>query len=210
MSLPAFPVRVLLAAVLALVMLPAVADSPPLEDGSDSQQAWWQRLQALCGQAYAGTLVRAPADDDTFRGRQVRMHVRHCDAHQVRIALVIGDDRSRTWVFQRHADVIGFSHEHRQPDGQPAAPTGYGGRTGNSGSADSQMFPADEHTRQVIPGSGLRSVWLVEIHPGERFVYAANRVGTERGFQVDFDLRRPVPPPPPPWGWREDAAAAGH
>ena len=45
--------------------------------------------------------------------------------------------------------------------------------------------------------------WLMEIHPGERFVYAANRVGTERGFQVDFDLASPVPAPAAPWGWED-------
>lgn len=199
------PAKPVLAALLgAFVFLAAAAPLPagaqPIDDG---QQAWWDRLQALCGQAFAGELVRAPADDDTFRDRQVRMHVRHCDDRQVKIALVIDEDRSRTWIFSRLDDGIGFSHDHRQADGTPEAMTGYGGRTANAGSADTQMFPADEHTRRVIPGSGLRSVWLVEIHPGQRFVYAANRVGTERGFQVDFDLAQPVPPPPAPWGWPE-------
>jgi hypothetical protein len=65
------------------------------------------------------------------------------------------------------------------------------------------MFPADDLTREAIPGSGLRSAWLMEIHPGGRFVYAASRVGTERGFQVDFDLASPVPAPAAPWGWED-------
>lgn len=193
------------AGLLAALALAVTAPPLPAADGADGQQAWWASLQALCGQAFAGELLRAPADDDTFRERQVRMHVRHCDSRQVHIGLAIDDDLSRTWVFSRHADGIGFHHQHRQRDGSDEAMTGYGGRTANAGSADTQMFPADEHTRRVIPGSGLRSVWLVEIHPGQRFVYAANRVGTERGFQVDFDLSRSVPPPPAPWGWQAPA-----
>lgn len=164
--------------------------------------AWWERLQALCGHAYEGTLVRAPEGDTTFRDARVVMHVRDCSDTRVRVPLVIGDDRSRTWVFTRSDAGIELKHDHRHQDGTPDAVTLYGGITSNDGSADAQMFPADDETRVVIPGSGLRSVWLVELHP-ERFVYAANRVGTERGFQVDFDLTRPVAAPAAPWGWRE-------
>lgn len=164
---------------------------------------WWQRLQSLCGHAYAGELVRAPAGDDTFRDRRVVMHVRDCTEDRVRVPLVVDDDHSRTWVFTRSNDGIELRHDHRHRDGTPDAVTLYGGRTSNSGSADTQMFPADDQTREAIPGSGLRSVWLVEIHPGERFVYAANRVGTERGFRVDFDLSQTVDAPGAPWGWED-------
>lgn len=191
--------------VFALVwFVVAVAGSAVASADSDtSQQAWWDRLQSLCGQAFEGRLIRAPADDTTFRDRHVVMHVRDCSATRVRIPLVIDEDRSRTWIVQRDGDRIEFRHDHRQEDGTPDAVTEYGGYTVNAGSADTQMFPGDDRTRAAIAGSGLRSVWLVEIHPGERFVYAANRVGTERGFQVDFDLSQPVEPPPAPWGWSD-------
>lgn len=180
-----------------LLAVPAMAGDP---GGVD---VWWQRLQALCGHAYAGQLIRAPADDRTFRDRRVVMHVRDCTPRRVRIPLVIDEDHSRTWIFSRVPGGIEFRHDHRHEDGRPDAVTMYGGVTSNAGSADTQMFPADDRTAGVIPGSGQRSVWLVEIHPGERFVYAANRVGTERGFQVDFDLSRSVPAPDAPWGWQD-------
>lgn len=192
---------VLLAAAFLAVLataVPAAANEQP-----DLTAAWWQRLQALCGNAYQGQLVRAPADDRTFRDRRVVMHVRDCTPEQVRIPLVIDDDRSRTWIFTREGEGIRFQHDHRHPDGSPDTVTMYGGRTSNAGSDDTQMFPADDITAQVIAGSGQRSVWLVEIHPDQRFVYAANRVGTERGFQVDFDLTTTVSAPEPPWGWRD-------
>lgn len=183
-------------AIAAFGSLPAFADAGAAGD-------WWQRLQSLCGHAYAGELIRAPAGDDTFRDRRVVMHVRDCTEDRVRVPLAVDDDYSRTWVFTRSADGIELRHDHRRRDGSPDAMTLYGGRTSNMGSADTQMFPADDKTRDVIPGSGLRSVWLVEIHPGERFVYAANRVGTERGFQVDFDLSQTVDAPDAPWGWED-------
>ncbi|MBX3724316.1 MAG: hypothetical protein KF823_00165 [Xanthomonadales bacterium] len=189
-----------------LMTLLAVAACSRVNAGGEAapgQTDWWGRLQDLCGQAFEGRLVRAPDDDTTFRGRRAVMHVRDCSAQQVRIPLVIDDDRSRTWVFRREGGRIELRHDHRHEDGSPAAVTRYGGYTVNAGSADTQMFPADDLTLAAIPGSGLRSVWLVEIHPGERFVYAANRVGTMRGFQVDFDLSQPVEAPQPPWGWQD-------
>ncbi|MDO5506357.1 MAG: hypothetical protein Q4F49_08760 [Pseudoxanthomonas suwonensis] len=169
----------------------------------DTQQQWWQRLQALCGQAFEGRLVRAPEGDNTFRDARTVMHVRDCDDKRVRVPLAIGNNLSRTWVFTREGGRLVFRHDHRHEDGSAEAVTDYGGIASNAGSADTQMFPADDLTATAIPGSGQRSAWLVEIHPGERFVYAANRIGTERGFQVDFDLTTAVEPPPAPWGWRD-------
>ena len=65
------------------------------------------------------------------------------------------------------------------------------------------MFPADDDTRRLLPGSGLRSVWLMEIEPGRRFVYAANRVGTDRASRIAFDLTQPVAAPDAPWGCQD-------
>lgn len=168
-----------------------------------SQQQWWDALHALCGNAYEGTLIRAPEGDNTFRDARVLMHVRDCSDTRVRVPLVIGDNYSRVWVFSQDNGRLLFRHEHRHEDGSEESASQYGGYTSNAGSADTQMFPGDDITTTAIPGSGQRSVWLVEIHPGDKFVYSANRVGTERGFQVDFDLTKPVEVPPAPWGWQD-------
>lgn len=188
--------------VLALSLI-AAAGAASASDTPADASAWWERLQSLCGNAYEGTLIRAPEGDDTFRDARVVMHVRDCSADRVRIPLVVDADRSRTWVLTRTPAGIELKHDHRHADGTPDTMTMYGGTTSNAGSADTQMFPADAQTREVIPGSGLRSAWLIELHPGERFIYAANRVGTDRGFQVDFDLTRPVQAPEAPWGWTD-------
>lgn len=190
-------------ALVALPLLISCAHAAPATEEDASADAWWERMQSLCGSAFEGTLVRAPEGDDTFRDKRVVMHVRDCTAQRIRIPLVVDEDRSRTWVLTRRGERIELKHDHRHEDGRPEAMTMYGGTSSNAGSADTQMFPAGDRTREAIPGSGLRSVWLMEVHPGERFVYAANRVGTERSFQVDFDLTRPVQAPPAPWGWED-------
>lgn len=187
---------------LAILLIVPTAHAGQVREASELD-AWWDRLQALCGNAYEGQLIRAPEGDDTFRNKRVVMHVRDCSDDQVRIPLVVDDDRSRTWVLTRREGRVELKHDHRHEDGRPEQMTMYGGTSSNAGSVDTQMFPADEHTREAIPGSGLRSVWLMEVHPGERFTYAANRVGTERGFQVDFDLTLTVDAPPAPWGWEQ-------
>lgn len=193
------PVKTTLSASLILIL----SASGSALASEDTVESWWQHLQTLCGKAYQGQLIRAPEGDDTFRDKRVVMHVRDCAPDRVRIPLVIDSDRSRTWVLSRTGEGIQLKHDHRKPDGTPDRLTMYGGTTSNAGSADTQMFPADDETRLAIPGSGLRSVWLMEVHPGQRFVYAANRVGTERSFQVDFDLTRPVEAPEAPWGWED-------
>ena len=62
------------------------------------------------------------------------------------------------------------------------------------------MPTADAFTSQLIPAAAT-NVWTVEMHPGERYVYALRREGTDRRFRIAFDLTNPVEPPPAPWGF---------
>lgn len=121
------------------IALPAVGAESGEQLGPSlaaDQQQWWESLQALCGKAYEGRLIRAPQGDDTFRDKRVVMHVRDCSADRIRIPVAIGDNLSRTWVFTREGDRLLFRHDHRHEDGTPEAMTDYGGHTGNAGSAD--------------------------------------------------------------------------
>lgn len=185
--------------LLALVLAaPAVAHEPP-----DPVQAWWDSVSALCGKAFTGTLEMAPAGDTGFVDKTLVMHVRDCTPTSIRIPFVVGDDRSRTWVLTRHGDRIELKHDHRHQDGSADAITQYGGTSTNAGSSHAQMFPADDATSRLLPGSGLRSVWLIDVEPGKRLVYAANRVGTDRAFRIAFDLTQEVQAPEAPWGWQD-------
>lgn len=191
--------RSLLPLLIALLMAAqAAAHEPP-----DPVRAWWDNLTALCGKAFTGTLETAPEGDTGFVDKALVMHVHDCTSTRIRIPFVVGDNRSRTWVLTRHGNRIELKHDHRHEDGSEDTVTQYGGTSSNAGSSEAQMFPADEATRELLPGSGLRSVWLIEIDPGKRFVYAANRVGTDRAFRIAFDLTQPVIAPEAPWGWRD-------
>jgi hypothetical protein len=164
--------------------------------------AWWNRLQALCGQAFAGEQRYAPPGDTSFEGKRLVMHVRACEPDRIRIPFAVGDDLSRTWVLTRHDGRITLKHDHRHADGSADRITLYGGTTPNHGSPAAQVFPADDHTVAILP-NGYPNVWMMSIEPGARFTYFVQRLNTERAFHVEFDLEQPVDAPPPPWGWQD-------
>jgi hypothetical protein len=92
-----------------------------------------------------------------------------------------------------------LKHDHRHEDGKPAEQTLYGGETRIAGEPTVQEFPADTYTAELIPEAAT-NVWTIEVVPGDVFVYALRREGTNRRYRIEFDLTRPVPVPPAPWG----------
>ncbi len=65
-------------------------------DLPQNQQVFWQELQKLCGKAYQGTLVTAPANDTTYTNKTLLLHIRACSDGQIRMPVVVGNDYSRT------------------------------------------------------------------------------------------------------------------
>jgi hypothetical protein len=192
------------AAHLAVLLLLGCASAGPLPHAAETlapeQQHFWTRLQQLCGQAFAGQAVEAPATDTTFAaGRGLVMHVRECGDREVRIPLHVGEDRSRTWVVTRTAAGLRLKHDHRHRDGSPDTNTDYGGDTASPGTAERQEFPADAFSVAAVPARASQA-WYLEIRPGARFAYGLHREATGMRYRMEFDLTRPVPPPPPPWG----------
>ena len=161
--------------------------------------ALWRDLTALCGKAYPGTVVEAPATDTTFTGRELVMHVRSCGPSEIRIPLHVGNNRSRTWVLTRTGAGLRLKHDHRHEDGSEDAVTQYGGDLRTPHPPGLYEFPADTFTARLLPAART-NVWTVGVDPGKRFVYALRREGTDRRYRLEFDLTRPVAPPPPPWG----------
>lgn len=164
------------------------------------QDAFWQQLSQLCGQAYAGQLHEPQAQDRAFAAEPLVMHVRDCAASEIRIPFHVGANRSRTWVLTRTAEGLRLKHDHRHEDGSEDRVTQYGGDTRAPGSSQVQAFHADAHTAALIPAAAS-NVWTVEVH-GDAFVYRLERPGTPRRFEARFDLRQPVALPPPAWGAR--------
>jgi hypothetical protein len=173
------------------------ADSPPA--ASDPQDAFWEGLVALCGQAFEGSVEESVPPDTLFADRTLTMHVRECTDDVIRIPFHVGDDRSRTWVVSRTDTGLRLKHDHRHADGTEDEVTQYGGDTAEPGTAIEQSFPADQETATLLPAAAT-NVWTIELEPGARFVYALRREGADRRFRAGFDLTRPVSPPPPPWG----------
>ena len=182
-----------LAAVSCHPMRPGPAVATPPQD------LFWSRIESLCGRAFAGRLSEGSQTDSVFRRAALIMHVRSCTPTEIRIPFHADADRSRTWVLTRTTQGLRLKHDHRHADGTEDRITQYGGDTQGSGSSGQQEFFADAHTASLIPAART-NVWTVEIVPGERFVYALRRVGTDRRFRVEFDMGKPVAQPPAPWG----------
>lgn len=161
---------------------------------------FWANLEQLCGKAYAGTLIASP--DGDMQGEKLVMHVRECGDEQIRIPFMVADNRSRTWVLTRQGERVELRHDHRDSDGNPEKVTMYGGLSPNRGSSNAQIFPADDRTLDNLPDN-YPNVWLMEVHPGEKFIYYVRRLATERYYHVEFDLTESVEPPPAPWGWED-------
>lgn len=184
-----------------LMTLPAVVLASETVDG------YWAKLEQLCGQAFEGRLLASP--EGHMEGERLLMHVRECSDQRIRIPFVVGENLSRTWVLTRTevdgAARIELRHDHRNPDGTPEDVTLYGGPSPNRGSANAQIFPADDQTLDSLPDN-YPNVWMMEVHPGEKFTYYVRRQATDRYYHVEFDLSRPVEPPPAPWGWEDGQA----
>ncbi|MDT8439958.1 MAG: hypothetical protein RQ729_13220 [Wenzhouxiangellaceae bacterium] len=186
----------------ALLIIGMLAGAAQADDGNP-REAFFERLQGLCGKAFAGRLVRfSRPDDDGWLEREVIIHVRECSDDEIRIPLHVGDNRSRTWVIRRHADRLVLKHDHRHADGSEDAVSWYGGSTLDDGRAWRQTFPVDAYSRALFLAHGLmpsiENLWSLEVQPGQMLAYELVR--PRRAFRAEFDLTRPVEPPPPPWG----------
>lgn len=183
------PKQMLSGLCAALLALPALAATPA--------EQFMQQLASLCGQAFEGKLVEGNPSDARFRSETLTMQVRECSAQEIRVPFHVGTDRSRTWVFTPTASGLRLKHDHRHEDGSEDKLTQYGGESVEAGTATLQSFPADAHTKALIPAAA-DNIWRVELIPGQRFSYQLQR--EQRRFRVDFDLSRPVAAPPAPWG----------
>ncbi len=192
--------RLALSAPLAL-LLAACAIIPR---GAGPQEIFWERLQTLCGRAFAGRVVTTEPGDSQLAAARLVLHVARCDADTVRIAFHASQDASRVWVIARTANGLSLIHIHRGQDGREEVRSHYGGETVAPGTVRRQGFPADAGTRALFRREGLpeaaANIWSIEIQPGQVFGYAIDRPG--RHLHIEFDLSRPVAPPGPAWGER--------
>ena len=169
----------------------------------DEQDAFWASLETLCGQAFAGELsVYDPESDAGWIGQPMQIHFRECSPNEIKVPLVVGDNRSRTWVITRSDHGLALKHDHRHEDGSEDVVTWYGGKTTDAGRTWRQAFAVDDYSKSLFFAEGLdvsaQNIWYMEVHPGKTFAYGLTR--PNRHFRAEFDLTEAIEPPPAPWG----------
>jgi hypothetical protein len=155
-------------------------------NAADTRDQFMGTLQSMCGQRFEGGLTYAIDPKNDFAGKKMSAEI-ICTSTDVRLPVLVGEDRSRTWIFTRTAAGLDLRHDHRHPDGTPDAVTMYGGMANDTGSALSQSFPADTQTFKVIPGSET-NVWTTSLSAdGTVLTYHLDRHAKPR---IEFVLKR--------------------
>jgi hypothetical protein len=171
---------------LAEAALAILAITGLLLSGSSSvaaanvQTSFFDRLQSLCGARFEGRSTFPEDPGDAFRGKTLVAVIERCDDGELRIPFRVGDDRSRTWILKKIEGGLELKHDHRHEDGTPDEVTMYGGTTTSDGTEHSQSFPADAHTRALIPEAAT-NVWSLTLSAdGSALTYDLERHGKPR------------------------------
>jgi hypothetical protein len=139
------------------------------------RDAFFEALSARCGDEYPGRAIIAPASDNVFHPAYLRMRIDQCTAHTLRIAFLVDDDDSRTWVIERSDEGLLFTHEHVHDDGTLYDNSGWGGWATETGTALFQHFPDHRWDSDRVPET-RRSVWRLRLDPDRgQFVYYLDR-----------------------------------
>ena len=161
------------------------------------------QLRKFCGEAYRGTIVSTDAIDDGWRKKTITMHVRDCSDDEIKIALHVGEDRSRTWILRHEEGRLALRHDHRHHDGTHDAVTLYGG-SAETMTPTRITFPADQSTKDMFDRENISesksNIWAIDVNLAND-LFAYEMVRPNRNFRIEFDASTPVDAPPTPWGW---------
>ena len=188
--------------LLALSLLALTACNAEPHTPAKSMQAFTDNVRSFCGQAFAGKIISKDAADEEWRKEDIKMHVRDCTGDEIKIALHVGENRSRTWILRDEGGVFALRHDHRHEDGKPDALTFYGGHLGALTDTRAE-FPADQSTKDLFDHENIpvskANIWAMEARPKDGvFLYEMRR--PNRDFRIEFDTSNPIPAPPTPWG----------
>ena len=171
---------------------PAEPVSAAAQDRLVNQRAFFENLRALCGQTFGGRTILAPVRDKTFEPARLYMVVKDCNGDEIRIPFIVGEDASRTWVFQMRKEGLRFFHEHLRPDGTKHEPSGFGGNATTDGSPVFQSFPDFDATAGTPVAK--RRVWRLRLDTDHRlFVYYLDRGGLPL-YRLAFHMGPASPP----------------
>ena len=154
---------------------------------ADPQADFFNSLKEACGAKFVGRAVFPEDPGDDWRDKELVAHIKGCEADELRIPLMVGEDQSRTWIITRTAGGLQLKHDHRHEDGTPDEVTMYGGTTTQPGSPLAQSFPADAYTAELIPEAATNEWFLATSPNGKVLIYYLERHGKPR-FKAE--LRR--------------------
>ncbi len=169
------------------------------QEKKSGAQLFWDKLKSHAGKAYAGQLV-AGQNADLKNGALV-MHVKSVSDSVIKIPFFVGENKSRTWVLTFKNGLIQLKHDHRHEDGNPDKVTMYGGLSANTGTANLQIFPADQETLNLIPYA-VSNTWWITLTDAS-FTYNLRRIESNNPISVKFDLTQIIESPGDPWGWKK-------
>ncbi len=153
--------------LLPMTLLSCVNNS---QDASQNtlQNAFFANLKLLCGKQFIGKSAYPDDPRHDFAGKKLVATFKSCSDTEVRIAFVVGEDHSRTWIISKTSQGLLLKHDHRHHDGTPDKITMYGGYAADyknqDGTQYQQFFHADEYTAKLIPAA-QSNVWMLQYKP---------------------------------------------
>lgn len=162
---------------LTVVMLSTATAMGQLEAETTrlDQDAFFARIKSLCGARFEGRSVFPEDPGDSFRDQLLVAVIETCSADEIRIPFIVGEDHSRTWILKKTNDGLQFKHDHRHEDGTADKVTLYGGIAANSGTDQSQSFPADAYTAKLIPEAASNEWFLSLSEDSNEITYYLER-----------------------------------
>ncbi len=166
------------------------------------QLEFWERMEANCGNAYAGKLADAtPYYASDFENvEQIRIHIRECSDELIHTSLHINENHSRNLMLTRVEGTLQLKHDHRYEDGTEEEISQYGGLAPQPGLPHRQIFEADELTAEILPDR-FDNFWFLDFMDEETFAYGVHWPKHGNSIRLEFDITETIEPPPAPWGY---------
>lgn len=161
--------------VVTFYTTPVIGDPQTESSRSEIQDAFFDRLNSLCDARFEGRSVFPEDPGDGFRDKLLVAVIETCNADEIRIPFIVGEDHSRTWILKKTNDGLQLKHDHRHEDGTPDKVTLYGGTAVLSGTRQSQSFPADAYTAQLIPEAASNEWFLILSDDSSEITYYLER-----------------------------------
>jgi len=169
------PTFIISLSVFTFSVAPAMGQPGDAPSRFETQDVFFDRIKSLCGARFEGQSVFPEDPGDGFRDQLLVAVIETCSKDEIRIPFIVGEDRSRTWILKKTNDGLQFKHDHRHADGTADKVSLYGGTTTFSGTYQTQSFPADAFTANLIPEAATNEWFLSLSEDNNEITYYLER-----------------------------------